>query len=348
MEARETLVALINELTNEDGVFITDIPGLYLSRLSSVDPPPHTADSALFCVTVQGDKCLHCGKETIPCQEGSSLLISLGVPITAQIVRASPERPFLGLTLAIDLEELSSLRLAQNAPSLISSAPAPNVFVGPLEEEIGATLVRMLSLLKTPRLLDTLLPLVRREILFRLLSGDKSGLLASLTVKNSQAHRIALAVEWLKANYASSINVESLAKQAHMSTASLHHWFKAVTRMSPMQYQKLLRLQNARQLLFTTGIDVAGASREVGYESSTQFNREYKRQFGAPPGRDIERLHALSGGLNAAPKELVIPRSKKKVRGPATIRLGGSLRMKASTMLSKFDIHNSPKLSLRA
>ena len=340
MGAVSTLAECIADLVTEDGVFVTEISGLYLSRLSSTNPPPHTVDSAMFCATAQGQKNLLFGKEKIHCGARSSLVMSFGVPIWAQVIEASLDVPFLGLSMTIDVEELTSFQLAQYAPDFSKSGPVPNVYVSPLDDDLEASLVRLLRLLKTPALLPALVPVIKREIFFRLFSSDKSGLLASLTVKNSQAQRISRAVTWLRAHFMRALTIKELAREAGMSPPSLHHWFKIITHLSPMQYQKLLRLQHARQLLYLNGSDAASVSYEVGYESPTQFNREYKRQFGAPPVRDIERLRDVAGGLNATPKVL-------SFEPDGTIRLPTSRRAVSQTSLvpSRLSIANTRELS---
>lgn len=243
-------------------------------------------------------------RETHTYETGKYFVLSLDLPIVAQIVGATRKEPYLGLTLQLDFSELGSLVLDDISPASATRRTDKGLFVSVLDEELLDALIRLVRLLKTPAHIPTLAPLVRREIFFRLLNGDQSGLLRKMTVKNSQVRRIAVAVGWLKRHFAERIGIKDLARKANMSHASLHYWFKAVTTMSPLQYQKRLRLQEARRILYGQDLDAATVSSRVGYASPSQFNRDYKRLFGSPPRKDIKHLRTVSGGLNAAPREL--------------------------------------------
>ncbi|MBC7932456.1 MAG: AraC family transcriptional regulator, partial [Rubrivivax sp.] len=240
-------------------------------------------------------------------EPGKYFVLSLDLPIVAQIVGATREEPYLGLTMELDFSEIGSLVLDDNSLAAAARRPDKGLFVSPLDEDLLDALIRLARLLKTPAHIPVLAPLVRREIFFRLLGGDQSGLLRKMTMKNSQVRRIAVAVGWLKRHFAEPIRIKDLARRANMSPASLHSWFKAVTTMSPVQFQKRLRLQEARRILYGQDVDAAAASYRVGYASPSQFNRDYKRLFGAPPRKDVEHLRSVSGGMNAAPRELSPP-----------------------------------------
>lgn len=301
------LAKLIYGLTRADGIYRTEIPGFYLSRFSVTNPPRHVIDRAVFCVVAQGKNRILLQREVYTYEPGKYFVLSLDLPVVAQIVGATREEPYLGLTMELDFAEISSLVLDGGPPAGAARRPGKGLFVSPLDEELLDALSRLTRLLKTPAHIPALAPLVRREIFYRLLGGDQSGLLRMMTVKNSQVHRIAAAVGWLKRHFAEPIRIEDIARRANMSPSSLHYWFKAVTTMSPVQFQKRLRLQEARRILYVQDLDAATVSFRVGYASASQFNRDYKSLFGSPPRKDVEHLRRVSGGMNAAPGELSLP-----------------------------------------
>lgn len=307
MERTRVLAKLIYELTGEDGVFKTEVPGLCLSRFSATNPPRHVIDRAVLCVVAQGTNRILLQREVYTYDPGKYFVVSLDLPIIAQIVEPTRKEPYLGLTMELDFNEISSLVLDHSTPAGSTQRSAKSLFISTLDEELLDALIRLVRLLKTPTHIPVLAPLVRREILFRLLNADQSGLLKMMTVKNSQVQRIATAVAWLKQHFAEPIRIQDLARQVNMSSASLHSWFKAVTTMSPLQFQKRLRLQEARRILYGEELDATTVSYRVGYESPSQFNRDYKRLFGSPPRKDIEHLRSMAGGLNAPPRELSPP-----------------------------------------
>lgn len=304
MVSTMVLAKLIKDLTREDGPYTTEISGLYLSRFSAPNPPRHTIDHAVFCVVAQGANNILLQREVYTYEPGKYFVLSLDLPIIAQIAKATRKEPYLGVTMELDFNEISSLVLDHGTRRGSSQRPDKSLFVSTLDEELLDAVIRLVRLLKTPDHIPALAPLVRREIFFRLLNGDQSELLRKMTVKNSQVQRIATAVGWLKQHFAQPIRIPDLARQANMSPASLHSWFKAVTTMSPLQFQKRLRLQEARRILYGEEADATTVSHRVGYESPSQFNRDYKRLFGSPPRKDIEHLRSVSGGLNATPREL--------------------------------------------
>jgi AraC-like DNA-binding protein len=173
--------------------------------------------------------------------------------------------------------------------------------VSPLDEALLDALVRLVALLRAPADVPVLAPLVRREVFYRLLAGAQGDRLRRVAAGDARARRIAAGLEWLRRHATRPVRMGDLAREVHMSPSTMHAWFKAVTAMTPLQYQKQLRLQEARRLLLAEDLDAAAASRRVGYESPTQFSREYRRMFGAPPMRDVERLRAAAGAAGAAP-----------------------------------------------
>lgn len=283
------LAGQIAALSTGDGVADTAIPGLYLSRFSGTGAPRHTVDRAVFCVVAQGAKSIWLNDARHVYDPSTYLLVSLDLPLVGQVVEASAERPFLGLSITLDFAELGALCIDAGPPARPDAARG-GVAISPMPDDLVDALTRLVGLLTTPAQIPVLAPLVRREIFYKLLLGDQGGLLRRITAASGQASRIAAGLEWLRRNVARPIRMDELAREVHMSPSTMHAWFKAVTAMSPLQFQKQLRLQEARRILLSESADAKTASQRVGYESPSQFSREYRRFFGASPLRDIERL----------------------------------------------------------
>ncbi len=293
MERIEQLAALIAELKENEGTCTTAIPGLYLSRLSTLSVPPNTVDRAVFCVVAQGVKSIQISNKRYLYDRSKYLVVSMDLPLVGQVVEATRDKPFLGLSMELDYSEISSLILQAALPDQSDTLEQQSLFISPLDANLLDALVRLICLLKKPTQIPILAPLIRREIFYHLLLGDQSGFLHRMTAENSKVRRIAVGLEWLKKNVARPIRMEELAREVNMSPSTMHAWFKAVTTMSPLQYQKQLRLQEARRILLSETIDATAVSYRVGYESPSQFSREYRRLFGSPPLRDIERLRSV-------------------------------------------------------
>jgi AraC-like DNA-binding protein len=243
-----------------------------------------------LAIVVQGRKRAMLNDEVFHYDALNYLVVSVTLPGRAQVLEASPERPYLSLRLNLDLEEIARLvlELGDRGPS--SAAADRGLFVARLDEPLLDAVLRMVKLLDTPEDIGVLAPVVQREIYYRLLRGDLGSRLVDLAQSEGGNHRVVRAIEWLKQHYAAPLRIEELAGAVHMSASALHHRFKAVTSMSPLQYQKHLRLHEARRLMFADGIESATAGHRVGYESASQFSREYRRLFGAPPRSEIARL----------------------------------------------------------
>lgn len=287
----EQLAERIAAASAGDGVAETAIPGLYLSKLSTAAAPRHTVDRAVFCVVAQGAKSILVNEERHVYDASKYLVVSLDLPLVGQVVEASPERPFLGLSITLDAAELGALCLDAGL-TVGPAAGRGGLAVSPMPDDLLDALVRLVGLLATPAQIPVLAPLVRREIFYKLLLGDQGGLLRHITARSGQVGRIAAGLEWLRRNLTRPVHMDELAREVHMSPSTMHAWFKAVTAMSPLQFQKQLRLQEARRILLSEDADAKTASQRVGYESPSQFSREYRRLFGAPPMRDVERLRA--------------------------------------------------------
>lgn len=255
---------------------------------------PALAQPAL-CVLAQGSKTLILGNEHYAYDPLNYMVVSVTLPISGALLKASPAHPALGLRLDIDPAQISQL-IAESSPMVVPNLPSGRgLFVEKSDPQLLDALLRLIRLLDTPRDIPILAPLIRREILYRLLRGPQGHRLYEIALSNSQTHRVCQAITWLNQHYQQPLRIEDLAREVNLSTSTLHHRFKAVTSMSPLQYQKQLRLQEARRLMLNDGLEAAVAGYRVGYESPSQFSREYSRLYGAPPIRDVARLRASAG-----------------------------------------------------
>lgn len=289
---RQELSGLILRHTAETNGVESAIDGLFLSRYEeNVRGMPALAQPAL-CILAEGNKTLFLGDERYTYDPLHYMVVSVTLPITGAMLDASPQNPCLGLRLDIDPAEISQL-IAQSGPMLVPSMPSGRgLFVERSDVPLLDALLRLVRLLDSPRDIAVLAPLVRRELLYRVLRGPQGHRLYEIALANSQTHRVCQAIAWLNQHYQQPLRIEDLAREVNLSTSTLHHRFKAVTSMSPLQYQKQLRLQEARRLMLNDGIEAAVAGYRVGYESPSQFSREYSRLYGAPPIRDVARLRA--------------------------------------------------------
>ena len=273
--------------TREEGLNATAVPGLSLIRASAPSQPLPSVYHPCLCVVVQGRKHALLGDEVYVYDPLHYLVVSMTLPITGQIIDASPAQPYLCLRVDIDPALVSDL-LAQLGPSLPAQEAASRaLFIARTSAPLLDAVLRLARLLDTPEEAAVLAPLALREIHYRVLTGELGERLRQLCEVDGASQRIARAIERLKSHYAETLRIEDLASAAHMSASSLHQRFKAVTSMSPLQFQKQLRLQEARRLMLSEGMEAAAAGHRVGYESPSQFSREYRRLFGAPPRREI-------------------------------------------------------------
>ena len=289
-ERQQELSARVARLAPFDGTHQSALPWLALIRASAPTVCMPTVYQPCLAIVVQGRKRAVLNGEVFHYDALNYLVVSVTLPAMGQVLEASAERPYLCLRLNLDLEEIARLllELGEHGPSL--AAADRGLFVARMDEVLLDTVLRMVKLLDTPEDTAVLGPLVQREIYYRMLRGELAHRLVDLAQGEGGTHRIVRAIEWLKQRYAAPLRIEELAGAVHMSASALHHRFKAVTAMSPLQYQKHLRLHEARRLMFADGIDCATAGHRVGYESPSQFSREYRRLFGAPPRAEIARL----------------------------------------------------------
>ncbi|SOB94618.1 AraC family transcriptional regulator [Rhodobacter maris] len=262
----------------------TPIDGLHLTSVSVPTGPIHAVYRPSLCVVVQGAKTSMLGDRAFRYDEGKCLIASMEVPIRAEITRATAERPYLAFSLALDPATISELLLELGEAEDIPAHPA--LAVHEFATELTDPLYRLLDLCDRPRDIAILSPLIRREITWLLLNGPMGRVLRQIGLAGSHMARIGRSIARIRERFADQLNIQQLADVAGMSPATFHRHFKAVTTMTPVQYQKQLRLQEARRLLLADTADVARVGYAIGYESPSQFSREYRRMFGAPPGRD--------------------------------------------------------------
>jgi len=286
---REELADIVGRHCPADGFADTPIPGVRIFRGSTTDAPTCTIMTSVFAMMAQGAKRITVGDDTYDYDARHYLISSVDLPIFGRITRASPAEPYLGLGLAIDPLKINELTAAMPKNRAIDAVDR-GIAVGLLSVDIQNTALRLARLLDTPADIPVLAPIIERELLYRLLAGPLGSRLRQAAASGSHSHQIVRAIDWLKTNLDQPLSIERLASLANMSRSSLHHHFKALTAMTPLQYQKQLRLQEARRLMLVGDTDAASAAHHVGYESPSQFNREYRRMFGAPPGRDVAQF----------------------------------------------------------
>jgi AraC-like DNA-binding protein len=223
------------------------------------------------------------------------LITSVDLPTVVQIINASRKKPYLGLILKLDRREISQLMMDSDLPPPRAQPSSRGMAIGEVTVPLLIAFQRLIDLLAAPQDIPILAPIIQREIMYRLLVGDQGARLCQIASAGSQSHRIAQAIEWLKSHYTLPLHIDDLAAQVHMSTSTFHHHFRTLTAMSPLQYQKWLRLNEARRLMLMERLDAATAAFQVGYESPSQFSREYSRVFGAPPLHDITYLRQMAG-----------------------------------------------------
>jgi len=286
---RDELAARIARHVAEDGS-VEAAPGLFLYRFSSPIGPRYGVTEPSFCVIAQGSKEVLLGKERYRYDASHYLLVSAALPVAGHIVDASKEQPYLAVRLVLDPAVVTEVLLEAgfHAPGMDDAIKL--MAVSRLDVNLLDAVVRVVRLLDSPGDYGVLAPLVAREIIYRLCLGEQGGRLRQIAVSGGRAHRIARAIELLRTNHSKPLRIAGLARQLGMSVSGLHHHFKAATGMSPLQFQKQFRLQEARRLLLAGDVDAATAGYRVGYDDASHFSREYRRLFGEPPLRDAERL----------------------------------------------------------
>nr|WP_245746351.1 AraC family transcriptional regulator [Evansella caseinilytica] len=293
-EKLNMLSQYIEQISRSDGIYSTDIPPLKFIRASEPTAPIHQVHEPALCVVTQGSKIVTLGKERYQYGASHYLVVSMDLPISGEVIEATSDSPYLCLRLDFKLGEIIDLLKAGDLKTNRKGKPRRGLYVNKMDNVMLLDAVlRLVQLLDSPKDIEFLAPLVIREILYRLLQDENGDIIWQLAIADSYTHRIAEVIEILKADYAQPLRIEELASKARMSLSSLHYYFKQVTGLSPLQYQKQLRLQKARQLMLLEMEDAASAGFQVGYESPSQFSREYSRLFGLPPKKDINKLRGF-------------------------------------------------------
>ncbi|APC19177.1 AraC family transcriptional regulator [Pseudomonas frederiksbergensis] len=287
---QEALANTIGARVSTPGDYATSIAGLGFFRREHPSAPVVCMVEPSIILVAQGEKQLWVGGEGYPYDTSRFLVTSLDLPANSEVLAASPEQPCLGLTFKLDLRMLAELIAQSDLPPTRDRSVTKGVGMGSVTPAMLASFERLLALLDEPQSIPVLAPLIQREIHYRLLQSDQVSRLRQITSVDGQGYRIAKAIDWLKLNYASALRVEELAARVQMSTPTFHHHFRQLTAMSPLQYQKWLRLNEAKRLMLNDHLDVSSAAFKVGYESPSQFSREYSRLFGVAPKQDIAML----------------------------------------------------------
>lgn len=281
------------------GMYATSLPRLSLFRADRPTLPIPSVYDASLCLIAQGAKRVSIADHSLVYDAARYLVVSLDLPLTGHIITARPDEPYLCCKIDLDLAVLADLIVAEGG-----AAPCParvsTLAVYPSDPHLIDAACRLVGLLDQPEAAPVLAPLVEREILFRLLAGPHGSVLRPLAAADSHLHQVSRAIAHIRAGFCGPLRVRDIAAAAAMSESSLHEHFKAITRVTPLDYQKQLRLQEARRLMVAEGAGAGAAGFAVGYESPSQFSREYRRLFGAPPRQDVGRLQAGQDYLSAA------------------------------------------------
>lgn len=295
---RDELASLIDRYASGEGRQRVLHGRVEFFRNEAPEPQLCTIYDPGLILVAQGAKQVILGDEIYRYDETNYLLSVFDLPAHCQVVEATPQRPYLCVKLHLDMANLRDV--LASSPAVADAAPGRGMAVSPLDNGLLDAVLRLVRLLDAPHDFAVLGPLAEREILYRLLTGPQGDRLRQRAVAGSRSQQVARAIEWLRRHYRQPLRIGDLASEVAMSASSLHHHFRAVTAMSPLQYQKQLRLQEARRLLMSEAGDVASVAHRVGYESPSQFSREYSRLFGAPPSRDAEQLRRHLGQFAAS------------------------------------------------
>ncbi|MBF9000201.1 MULTISPECIES: AraC family transcriptional regulator [Vibrio] len=290
--ATQRLASLIQKWTENTNQFDTGIKGLRLSHWTSPTPPTSYTHKASICLIANGKKRVILGEDTFIYDTNHFLISSVDLPVIANIIEASEESPYLGIIMELDLPEISALITESQLSFSKHQKAEKGIAIGELSDSLLDAFVRLLSLLDEEENIAILAPIIKREIFYRLLSSEQGSRLNQIVTFGSHSHQISKAINWLKKNFVQPLSVSELASNCGMSKSAFYTHFRSMTSMTPLQFQKTLRLSEARRLMLTENLDAMSTTFKVGYESPSQFSREYSRQFGAPPAKDIKALRA--------------------------------------------------------
>ncbi|WP_088014003.1 AraC family transcriptional regulator [Gottfriedia acidiceleris] len=286
------LTEIIDRNTSYEGVNETSINSLFFIRESNITDPKYRVYKPSICIVVSGIKKLLLANESFKYGPGNYLVASVDLPVTGQVIEATPNAPYLALKIEFNPSQILEILTDTEIPTNSKENAKRAIFVNELEESILDAVIRLARLIDSPDDIPILAPIFTKEILYRVLRGPNGNILQQIAIEGSTTNRIREVIEQIKTNFYKPLRIEELAEIANMSVSSLHRHFKDVTAMSPLQFQKHLRLQEARLLLLSESSDAAEVAFRVGYESPSQFSREYSRLFGFPPKEDIKRMRA--------------------------------------------------------
>lgn len=292
-DKRERLKNIIARLTNEKELDDTVVPNMSLFCITKPNRPACLVYEPCLCMAAQGAKLVTLAGESYVYDENRYLIASVNLPTMAQVIHASEKSPYYGFKLKLDPGEIAQVMLEGDGDVGKRGQPERGIALADVDAPLLDAVCRLAELLDRPEDITMLSPLIQKEIIYRLLRGPLGFRLRQLATSGSPTNRIARSIGWLKANFSGKMKIEELAGRTGMSVSAFHKHFREMTAMSPLQYQKMLRLHEAKRLMISEDMDAATAAYNVGYESSTQFNREYKRLFGAPPRRDVQRQIAV-------------------------------------------------------
>jgi len=291
---QEELAARIAQALPHEGT-LEPQPGVHFRHHARPTEPVHGFAEPAFCVIAQGSKAIMLGADTFRYDPAHYMISTVELPLTGQVIEASPVRPFLGFRLVLDPAVVTAVMVESGLVQPRGDGSVKSVDVSALDANLLDATLRLVRLTDTPSEFRALAPLVIREIVYRLLTGAQARRMHHLATFGGQAHRMVRAVERIRRNFAKPLRIDDIARELAMSVSGFHAHFKAVTAMSPLQFQKQLRLQEARRLMLNESLDAGEAGYRVGYDDAAHFNREYKRHFGQPPVRHVERLRELVG-----------------------------------------------------
>lgn len=284
------LQSLIEDIAQIDGDYSTEISALSIYRRSTTTIPMHCIYGLGLSVTVQGGKRVILGTEIFNYNSKKALINSIDLPVVSYVTQATIAEPYLGLRLDLDANLIVQIAAEMNISRIHKSQPLKAMSAIELDDGILEALTRLIKILKEPNKISFITPLIQREIIIRLLDGKHGSMLQYFATVDSPSHQIFKVIAWMKLNYIETISLTELALKAHMSSSTFRQHFCTITGLSPLQYLKKLRLQDARHKILYEDINASNAAIQVGYESITQFNREYARMFGEPPLRDLKRM----------------------------------------------------------
>ncbi|WP_347302129.1 AraC family transcriptional regulator [Croceibacterium sp. TMG7-5b_MA50] len=286
-----------------EGQFLTPMDAVRIVRSCQEIMPIRNIYRPSLCVVVKGAKEIMFGDTALAYREMECLVVSVELPAKGRMVGATPEKPYLGVTVDFDVAMLREVMQQMASPPVPSAANVPCVFIGRVDEPLADCITRLVRLTQTPDAVPVLYPAIMREICYWLLTGPHGGEMAKLALPETNTERVARVIQMLHRKFAETLRVEQLAEVANMSPSSFHHHFKQMTSMTPVQFQKQLRLLEARRLMVTNAANVSEAAFQVGYESASQFSREYTRAFGVAPKRDVMNFRALLAAAARQPGE---------------------------------------------